>query len=62
MSALLKALQPGTNFRASTTKFWVVGKPLATCLECIEITGGLIGSPCAKRISANLQQVRFGAA
>ncbi len=62
MSALLKALQPGTNFRASTAKFWVVGKPLATCLECIEITDGLIGSPCAKRISANRQQVRFGAA
>jgi hypothetical protein len=61
-SALLKALQSGTNFRASTTKFWAVGKPLATCLECIEITDGLIGFPRAKRISANLKQIRFGAA
>ncbi len=52
-------LQPSSNLPALSAQFRMIGKPLATGLQAVQIALRLPDSPTLKRISANLEQVCF---
>ena len=60
--AALHPTEAGTNILACPAQRGPVGKHLATGLQLVEVTDGLVLSPSSKRVFGDTQQVRFGPA
>jgi hypothetical protein len=58
----LHTTQAGANIIAGPTQRRIVSQHLATRLQITDVADGLALTPGAKRISADAQQVGFGAA
>jgi hypothetical protein len=59
--ALFATAQPGTNLVACAAEHRMIGDPLATLLQLIEVTGTLLVAPHSARVVRDVQQVGFGA-
>lgn len=57
VSALFHAPKAGPNFIAGTARLGVFGEALAACFDFAEITVGLRGSPGAKGVLTDAEQI-----
>jgi hypothetical protein len=60
--AALHSTKAGTNIVTRPAQRGIIGKHLATHLQIVEVTDGLVFAPGAKGIRADAEQVGFGTA
>lgn len=58
--AALHPAEARTNIVTLPAQRWVIGKHLATGIEIVEVTDGLVFTPGAERIRSDAEQVGFG--
>lgn len=60
MPAALHPAEAWANIVTLPAQRGIIGKHLATGLEIVEVTDGLVFTPCAERIRSDAEQVGFG--